>query len=41
MLTILAITVSFLVFLVLVGLLAQRADRIRDEQMQSEAEDNP
>ena len=37
MLTILAITVSFLVFLVLVGLLAQRADRIRDEDAQGEA----
>jgi hypothetical protein len=38
MLTILAITVSFLVFLVLVGLLAQRADRIRDEDAQGEAD---
>jgi len=38
MLTILAITVSFLVFLVLVGLLAQRADRIRDEDAQVEAD---
>lgn len=38
MLTILAITVSFLIFLVLVGLLAQRADRIRDEDTQGEAD---
>ena len=38
MLTILAITVSFLIFLVLVGLLAQRADRRRDEEAQGEAD---
>ena len=38
MLTILAITVSFLIFLVLIGLLAQRADRIRDEDAQGEVD---
>ena len=36
MTTILAITAFFLTALVLVGLLAQRADRIRDEAAQEE-----
>ncbi len=36
MTTILAITAFFLIALVLVGLLAQRADRIRDEAAQEE-----
>ena len=40
MTTILAITAFFLIALVLVGLLAQRADRIRDEAAQGE-ESNP
>ncbi len=36
--TILAITVSFLIFLVLVGLHTQRADLIRDGEVQGEAD---
>ena len=37
--TIVAITVFFLVFLVLVGLLAKRTDRIREEDAHRQAED--
>lgn len=32
MITIVALTVFFLVFMVLVGLLARRADRLREEE---------
>ena len=41
MATILAITAFFLIALVLVGLLAQRADRIRDEAAQEEESNQP